>query len=67
MELTREAQSLRADLPVILCTGFNEQISEERALAAGIRKFLYKPLRRRELAQAVAEVLPKGAAGEGGG
>jgi signal transduction histidine kinase/ActR/RegA family two-component response regulator len=67
MELTREAQSLRADLPVILCTGFNEQISEERALAAGIRRFLYKPLRRRELALAVGEVLAKGAEGEGGG
>jgi signal transduction histidine kinase/ActR/RegA family two-component response regulator len=56
-DLAREVLALRADLPVILCTGFNAQIGEEHALTLGIRKFLYKPVRRDDLALAVREVL----------
>jgi CheY-like chemotaxis protein len=52
-DLAREVLALRADLPVILCTGFNAQIGEDHALTLGIRKFLYKPVRRDDLALAV--------------
>jgi PAS domain S-box-containing protein len=55
--LTREILKVRPDIPVILCTGFSERISRERARDIGIYKYLEKPLDRRELAFTVREVL----------
>jgi CheY-like chemotaxis protein len=55
--LTRELMRIRPDIPVILCTGFSEQISQEKAAAMGIREFLLKPIIRRELAEAVRRTL----------
>lgn len=49
----------RPDIPVILCTGFSEQISEEKARKMGIRKFILKPIVMRKLARAVRQVLDK--------
>ncbi len=43
-DLAREILRLRPDMPVILCTGYSELISEEEALQMGIRRFLMKPL-----------------------
>jgi CheY-like chemotaxis protein len=42
---------------VILCTGFNETISEEKALAMGIDKFVMKPIVKDELASTIRTVL----------
>jgi CheY-like chemotaxis protein len=37
IDLSRELLHIRADIPIILCTGFSEQIIEEKArkLASG--------------------------------
>ena len=56
-ELAREMLSLRPEVPVILCTGFSEQISAEQAEAMGIKRFLMKPLVAREMAEVIREVL----------
>ena len=56
-ELAQKALRLRPDLPIILCTGFNELINKEQALALGIRAYLLKPVSVRELGQAVRNVL----------
>jgi PleD family two-component response regulator len=40
-----------------LCTGFNETITEEKALAMGIEKFVMKPIVKDELAHTVRTVL----------
>jgi signal transduction histidine kinase/CheY-like chemotaxis protein len=56
----RLAQSLMAinpHIPVILCTGFNEDISEEKALSMGIDKFVMKPIVKNELAHTIRTVL----------
>ncbi|MGD9362776.1 MAG: response regulator [Desulfobacterales bacterium] len=56
----RLAQSLMAinpHIPVILCTGFNEDISEEKALSMGIDKFVMKPIVKNELAYTIRTVL----------
>ena len=42
--LAQELISIRADIPIILCTGFNEQINEQKARGMGISAFLMKPL-----------------------
>ena len=57
LRLARELFLIRPGLPVILCTGFGEPEEEGKARALGIRAVLYKPLLRRELAEAVRRVL----------
>jgi CheY-like chemotaxis protein len=56
----RLAQALieiRPDLPVILCTGYSERITEQRASALGIKAFLLKPLSAHDLARKVRDTL----------
>jgi len=48
---------VRSDIPIIICTGFSEMLSEEKAKSLGIRKFLMKPLHRGLLAREIREVL----------
>ncbi|MGE5255990.1 MAG: response regulator, partial [Hyphomicrobiales bacterium] len=55
--LARRLWDIRPDLPVILCTGYNEMISEDKATAMGIRKFLLKPVDKDELAVAIRSAL----------
>ena len=57
--LTQEIMAIRADIPVILCTGFSEQISEESAKGLGIREFILKPLVMDRLAATVRAVLDR--------
>jgi DNA-binding response OmpR family regulator len=49
--------AIKPTLPVILCTGFNERISEEKALEMGITKFVMKPVITDELTSAIRTVL----------
>ena len=56
-ELARELMAIRPDIPIILCTGFSEHITEEKAKAIGIRKFVMKPFIMREMAEAIRQVL----------
>ncbi len=58
----RLAQALieiRPDLPVILCTGYSERITEETASTLGIKAFLLKPLSAHGLAKKVRDTLDK--------
>jgi CheY-like chemotaxis protein len=55
--LAQEILRIRPGIPIILCTGFSESISEERAKALGIRAFVMKPLTMKELANAMRRVL----------
>ena len=57
--LARELMRIRPDIPIILCTGFSERISEEKAAAMGIRGFLMKPVVMREMAETIRNVLDK--------
>ncbi len=56
-ELTKELMSIRPDIPIILCTGFSEQINERMAKEMGIRAFLIKPVAMKEMAGIVRSVL----------
>ena len=44
VELAREILSLRADIPIIMCTGFSHLVDADAAKAAGVRAFTMKPL-----------------------
>ena len=56
-QLARRMMSIRPQIPVILCTGFHEDISEEKALAMGIDKFVMKPIVKDKLASTIRAVL----------
>ena len=55
--LSREVIRIRSDIPIILCTGYNERINPERAKEIGISALLMKPLAMNQLARAIHEVL----------
>ena len=47
------------DMPIILCTGYSETVSPEKAKEAGIREFVMKPVTKKEMAQAIHRVLER--------
>ena len=55
--LTRHILGIRADMPVILCTGFSELINATKALAVGVKAFAMKPLVRKSIAEIVRKAL----------
>ncbi|HQI80908.1 MAG TPA: PAS domain S-box protein [Deltaproteobacteria bacterium] len=56
-KLAVKLMEIRPDIPVILCSGFSESISEEDARRLGIRQFVMKPLESRNLAAVIRKVL----------
>ena len=42
-DLGKELMRIRPDIPVILCTGYSDLISSEKAMAMGFRGFIMKP------------------------
>lgn len=57
--LAKELLRMRPDVPVILCTGFSDQVNEEMLESMGINGLLIKPLTIHELAHAVRMALMK--------
>ncbi len=55
--LAQKLKEMRPDIPIILCTGYSETISKEKAESMGIDGFVMKPLSRNELAETVWRVL----------
>ncbi len=58
-DLAKELMSIRSDIPIILCTGFSEQIDGRRAREMGISAFVMKPIVMRQITQTIREVLDK--------
>ena len=56
-ELAENILSVRPEIPVILCSGFPETISQDQLDAAGIKKFVPKPISRDQLSTIVREAL----------
>ena len=56
-KLSAELIKIRPDIPILLCTGFSEIMSEEKATSLGIKGFLLKPIVMKDLAQKIREVL----------
>lgn len=56
-KLAVELMRIRPDIPVILCTGFSERITKEKAEGIGIREFLLKPLVMNDLARVIHRVI----------
>jgi PAS domain S-box-containing protein len=56
-ELAAKLLQIRPGLPIILATGYSENITEARARAMGLKAFALKPLVIEELARLIREVL----------
>ena len=56
-ELAVKLMQIRPDIPIILCTGYKESFSLERAKDLGIRAFEKKPLVIRDLASTIRRVM----------
>ncbi len=58
-QLSSELISIRPDIPVILCTGFGEDVSPEDVKSIGIKKFVMKPLSKHKMATIIRGVLDR--------
>lgn len=54
--LAQEILKIRQDIPVILCTGYTEHMTKERAEEIGIKEFIFKPLNMQALTTAIRKV-----------
>jgi PAS domain S-box-containing protein len=57
VSLAKKLMKIRPEIPVILCTGYSEQIDAIRSKEMGIKGFLMKPFTIRELSKTVRKVL----------
>ncbi len=60
IRLAREIMEIRPDIPIILTTGYSELVDREQALSMGIKSYVEKPLKMRELIKTVRGVLNHG-------
>ena len=63
-ELAEALVRIRPDIPIILCTGYDEEIYKERAREIGIKKVMMKPVNGRSLAHAIRNALKEDTAWE---
>jgi signal transduction histidine kinase/ActR/RegA family two-component response regulator len=59
VELAKQILAYRPDIPIVLCTGFSELISADKAREIGIREFVMKPLLMSDMAKLVRGLLDK--------
>jgi signal transduction histidine kinase/CheY-like chemotaxis protein len=55
--LAQEVLTIRPDIPVLLCTGFSENIDKRKAEQIGIKGFLMKPVGKSDMARTVRQIL----------
>jgi len=55
--LAQKMLGIRPDIPIIICTGYSEKISEERAKEIGIQSLALKPLEMSNFAWTVRKIL----------
>ncbi|MBU2452437.1 MAG: PAS domain S-box protein, partial [Proteobacteria bacterium] len=56
-QLSSRVLKIRNDLPIMLCTGYSDNISEIKALKLGIKEYLQKPIDSQRLLLLIREVL----------
>jgi len=56
-KLAAKILKIRPDFPIILCTGYSENISEADAIKIGIKKYVQKPIATQDLIFLVRKIL----------
>ncbi|MHC1728850.1 MAG: PAS domain S-box protein [Syntrophobacteraceae bacterium] len=57
IELAKQIWRIRADMPIILCTGYTELIHDKSITELGFRELVHKPILRHRMAQAIKRSL----------
>lgn len=57
MELSKRIRDIRSDIPIVLCTGYNEMVTQGKLNASGINEYLIKPIQWSEIAGTVRRLL----------
>jgi len=57
LDLSKRLLAIRADIPIILCSGYSELVDEEKAKSIGIRSYLNKPIDQKQLLQVINDSL----------
>ena len=57
VELARNMLQIRPNIPIILCTGYSNLVSVEKARSIGIRDLALKPVAKKEIAALIRKVL----------
>ena len=56
-QLARNLISIRPDIPVILCSGFPQNVCSEELKTIGMKEFIVKPISKQEIATIIRKVL----------
>jgi len=59
LDLAEEIKKVRPDIPLLLCTGFQDKDIDEKMKKAGISELTIKPLKKQEIAVIVRKLLNK--------
>ncbi|MBF0277952.1 MAG: PAS domain S-box protein [SAR324 cluster bacterium] len=59
LDLARRMVQIRADIPIILCTGYSNLVDENFAKSRGVKEFAYKPIARKIISRLIRNVLDK--------
>jgi signal transduction histidine kinase/CheY-like chemotaxis protein len=57
VELAQEMTRIRQDIPIILCTGFSETVTENKARDMCIQAYIMKPVLLKDIAETIKSVL----------
>ncbi len=58
-QLAKKILAIRPDIPVILCSGYNESVSQQDLAGLGIQCYLHKPLLIKDLLQQIQQLIKK--------
>ncbi len=57
IQLIGKIKKIRTDIPVVICSGFSDQIDEEKSREIGIRGYIMKPVIQREMAVVIRRAI----------
>ncbi len=55
-KLAQALLAIQPELPIVMCTGYSEEVTPEVAKAIGVREYIYKPIMMRDLQQALERI-----------
>ncbi|KPA16131.1 two component system sensor histidine kinase, hybrid [Candidatus Magnetomorum sp. HK-1] len=59
MTLAKKVLNIRPDFPIIICSGYSSQLTQENLNAIGVKDILHKPITIKELGKKIRSVLDK--------
>ncbi len=57
IQLSQEIKKIKPTVPIIICTGFSDQITDEKCQALGLQGYVLKPVIVKELAGIIRKIL----------